>query len=381
MKEKLIYGMILLVVMTGCTTPYEPEGVTWTKDLLVVEATLQAPYGSTVKISRTIPLDDWAYHPVNAAVKILSDDGQVYRMTEKTPGTYGFDQAFEYRDKVKYALDIVCNGKQYQSAYMAPLRTPEISALTHVYSEKYERMDINVSVENPNVDVAYYRWEYKENWEIIAPAYANYGWDPVVGLSSEYSLFNAHNTYYCWGNSQSNHFILGSSERQTTSALRDVTIQHIPRGSDKVGYLYHIGVKQYAIPKEAYVYFRNLQNNVEETGSLFAPQPTEMKGNIVCLDKAEEVVIGFFVATTEASKEMYINALDIPEMKKDKYDCMDDPVTGYNDPQEAFKEEYYIYFYDPTGEIPASYLPKRCVDCTARGGTKERPSWWANDHY
>lgn len=379
MREKLIYGITFLVVMIGCITPYEPQGITPTEGLLVVEAILLAPVGTEVKLSRTIALDKLTYEPVSATVKILSDDGVEYRMTETQSGTYTLEQEFTYRDQVKYALDIEWSGKHYRSAYVIPSLTPDMS-FRWAYNEKHEQLEIMVSVDNPDVDVAYYRWSFKENWEFMASHFATHRWDPVTRFLSVNDPFSSDNSYYCWSRDSSTHFILGSSEKKTTTSLRDKVVQTIPLGSPKFRYLYHIDVKQHAIPKEAYNYFRNLQDNVETTGSLFGAQPTEMKGNITCVDNLKEAVIGYFVATTEASRATYIEATEVPEMKERSFDCLDDPVK-FSDHLTAYDAGYFISLFDPNPEIETEYMPMRCVDCTRKGGTKNRPAWWKTDHY
>lgn len=377
MKKKLIYWIGFLAIVFSCISPYEPQGIESTEGLLVVEAILLAPYGSEVKLSRTISLEDVTYKPVSGEVKIISDNGEEYRMTETTAGTYGFEQEFIYRENTKYALDMVLDGKHYRSEYVKPSQTPEIEALTWAYSEKNEQVDILVNVDNPDVDVAYYQWKFNENWEIRAASFGTHRWDPDTRSLIEHSLSGPNNRYYCWARDSSRHFVLGSSEKLVSSMIRDKTIKEITYGGTRLSYLYHIDVKQYALTKEAHAYFRNLQNNVETTGSIFAPQPTEMKGNINCPDNPAETVIGFFVATTETTRAMYIDAIDIPEMQVREY-C--EALTDFEGPEDAYNQGYGILTYVP-GAPPIDYSIMRCVDCTRKGGTKDRPEWWPNNHY
>ena len=69
-----------------------------------------------------------------------------------------------------------------------------------------------------------------------------------------------------------------------TDHLESNTVYHklntIHRTSDKISYLYYTEVKQMSISEEAYNYWSNLQRNSEEIGGIFAPQPSEMIGNI-----------------------------------------------------------------------------------------------------
>lgn len=367
-----------MVGVWSCISPYEPQGIDPTEGLLVVEASLMAPYGSTVKLSRTLALDKTKYEAVNGTVKIVGDDGTEYPMTQMGEGAYGFTQEWAYKENCTYALAIDLGGKQYLSEFVKPMHTPELKALNWEYNEKNNRVDIRVDVDNADPNVAYYRWDYKENWEIIAPSYGTHRFDPNISKVVENSLVTANNRYYCWAKDSTDHFILGTTEKQTTGDLRNKLVHTIAYGDARVGFLYHIEVKQYAITKEAYTYFRNLQNNVEETGSIFAPQPTEMKGNISCVDNPKETVIGFFVATVEQNKGIYINAEEVPEMQKKSYACMES-TKDFKNPLDAYNNGFGIYLLQDGA--PTEYMERRCVDCMQRGGSKERPSWWPNNHY
>ncbi len=147
MKKNIIYWVSFLCIVISCISPYEPKNIESTEGLLVVEANLLAPYGSEVKLSRTVSLENFShyssympYMPVSGEVKIVSDDGEEYRMTETVVnGTFVLDQEFVYRENVKYALEILSGGKYYRSEYITPLQTPEVDALRWVYNEKYDR--------------------------------------------------------------------------------------------------------------------------------------------------------------------------------------------------------------------------------------------------
>lgn len=379
MKKILIYGISFLIIAFSCITPYEPKDVESTEGILVVEAMLLAPYGSEVKLSRTVSLNTITYKPVSGEVKIVSEGGVEYRMKETSAGIFGLEQELVYKENEKYALDIVIGGSHYRSEYVQPTQTPEVEALTWEYNEKYNQVDISVSVDNPNADVSYYQWKYEENWEITAPAVASHRWDPTLKIIIEANLRDSSNRYYCWGKEYSNHFILGSSEKMVSSTIRNNKVKVITFGDARVSRLYHIAVKQYALHKDAYFYFRNLQNNVEATGSIFAPQPTEMKGNITCLTNPTETVIGFFVATTETTASTFIEATEVPKMLNYRSNDCDEPRTDFSTPSEAFESGFGIYSIAPN--TPIEYLGMRCVDCTWNRGTKNRPEWWPNDHY
>ena len=134
-------------------------------------------------------------------------------------------------------------------------------------------------------------------------------------------------------------------------------------------------VEQYALHREAYDYYFNLQKNIEESGSLFAPIPSEMKGNIRCVTDPEVPVIGFVeVATVTRLKRFF------PEIGKvyeaEVTGCASTIVQGSeydNNP------DYGYVSYNPMNAASNTYALKRCMDC-GRFGSKQKPSWWPTSH-
>ena len=104
---------------------------------------------------------------------------------------------------------------------------------------------------------------------------------------------------------------LGSSDRLTQNVIANKSIASYHPSDRRFSMLYHAEVEQYALHREAYDYYFNLQKNIEESGSLFAPIPSEMKGNIRCVTDPEVPVIGFVeVATVTRLKRFF------PEIEK-----------------------------------------------------------------
>ena len=54
----------------------------------------------------------------------------------------------------------------------------------------------------------------------------------------------------------------------------------MPVNEDRFTVLYSIQVQQRALSKEGYEYYLNVQQQNEEMGGIFTPQPSEIQGNI-----------------------------------------------------------------------------------------------------
>lgn len=385
MRTKLYIVICLCGYLTGCISEYEPEGVKDTAGILVVEGMVLEPTGSYVKLSRTVPItSDSPFTYIDyAQVKILGDDGSEYPLEHQdlNPGMYLHKASLSYRPGVLYAIEVRVGNRQYRSDFLQPIRTPEIEKLGWEAKDKGKTVDIQISTHDPKEEVKYFRWAYEEDWEIKVEAFTNYYWDwESMSIRDDLTLSSSFNRYYCWGHDKSKSFLLGTTDKLQSATIKDKTLLRHQASEDnsRFYYLYSILVKQYGISLEAFNYFQNLQKNIEESGSIFAPLPTEMEGNIRCIENPNEPVIGFVVATTEKTSRIYIDSKEVPEMKVNYY-CEvveDDSLDGLAaisiglEPL-SYNQESRSY----------TWIGKYCVNCLAHPkATKNKPEWWPNDH-
>ena len=381
-----LFGTILLcglfvVGLIKCTMPYDIVGVISTDGLLVVDAYIVAPTGSSIKLSRSKGLTESGdYEKVsNALVTVVNDRGDIIATAGENgfmTGEYVINDPLSFVAGTKYALDIVIGSEHFQSAFEEPLVTPEIDELGWAHRNNGYELDILLSTHDPLQQAEYYLWRYDEEWEYTARVFAGYRWDmerrEVVPYRPE------DNMYYCWDKSPHTSLIFDNVKSLQSGILKEKVIVNHKSGGTRFDLLYSIFVKQYAIPYEAYKYYENLRNNASETGGLFAPQPTEMDGNIVNLTNPDKSVIGYALIAIETNKRIYINGMDVPRMKADFNDrCMDLPVEVIiYSPADAYAKGWGIYDYGTT----YSYRRLECVDCRFAGGSKRKPTFWPTDH-
>jgi hypothetical protein len=365
MKIHITY-LIPIAFLTSCIDMFYPEGVTQQEGLLVVDGVIQSGT-TTIELSRTISLDaEWFRTDIDAVLYVECNDGSRFNGTSYfRDGVYKIETGELSQDKL-YRLHIDMDGKAYESEYLQPLASPAIDSISWQKHAVGEPVFINVSTHNQggDGDVSYYRWTYQEDWELKSELFAQYG--QMNGWEMYFSLNTPYNIYYCWGSNRSSSFVLASTARLSTDIILNKQMIEIPPGSDKISELYHIAVSQYRIRKEAYNYFANLQKNISQTGNLFSPVPAEMDGNIRCITSPDEKVIGYVEVTTPSVKAQFmpelILAYEPPEKTCNKL-ISTDPNSGI------------IYSLGP----PPLYAPARCLDCTLRG-SKNKPSFWPNDH-
>ena len=339
--------------------------------------------GTTIKLSRTVSMDSRhsSQDIFDSRVYVIDDGNNVVAVAEPqisegmTSSVYIVNGEITFVPGMKYALDIHIGEKHYQSAFVAPVLTPEIDSISWRKNTNGS-MDIMVSTHDPEHQVEYYRWTFEEDWEYKSWYFGEIRYE-ISGALIPQSLFTENNRFYCWDSNKSKSIILGTSERLTEKAIKDRIIHNFQSDNTRFSYLYSILVKQYGIDREAYMYFANLQKNIESSGSLFAPILTELKGNITCLSDPEEPVVGYIAATIEVVSRVFINMERIGG--EDDYKC--ESTRRYESYQLAdmYAAGYGIFYL----QIPGGYYvcaPVRCIDCTMRGGTKNKPDFWPTDH-
>ena len=369
---------VLLLLLSACVTDFEPKGVEQIRDLLVVDGIITN--GETViHLSRSVGLlDDFTddEYVNNAEVIVERLDGMRYSsFPAMENGTYKIEVG-ELDLNERYRLRIALDGEEYVSEYLVPVMTPPIDTISLLKEDQGQPVHLCVSTHNSPNASPYYRWIYRENWEVKAEMFADAGleYDEKGNqVIVYYDLMTSNNTYYCWGKDSSEVMLLGSSDKLTENVISSKRLITMEPGDKRLSVMYHVDVEQYSLRQEAYNYYFNLQKNIEESGSLFAPIPSEMKGNITCVSNADIQAIGYVEVATSSRVKRFV-----PEIK-DVYE----PVNSYCSASivEGMPEMagYSLFHYDPfpNGEISSAFT--RCVDCR-RGATKNKPSWWPNNH-
>ncbi len=74
---------------------------------------------------------------------------------------------------------------------------------------------------------------------------------------------------------------------------------------------YRLDLNQLSISADADRFLRLVKQQSEISGSVFDPPPANIRGNIVSLDNADEVVLGYFIVAGETQRRTYIFGADL----------------------------------------------------------------------
>lgn len=99
--------------------------------------------------------------------------------------------------------------------------------------------------------------------------------------------------------------MIGSTEKLKEHLIINNKLLDVPVNEDRFTVLYSIQVQQRALSKEGYEYYLNVQQQNEEMGGIFTPQPSESQGNISCISQPGRRTIGYVGVYKTSLKREY----------------------------------------------------------------------------
>ncbi len=359
--------LFLFTFFVGCITEFVPQ-VEENKELLVVEGMItDQNRTNVVKLSKSLPLGSpLVRKPVRGAtVSIVDNRGITTALKETGDGIYTTDSTkFIGAVGKRYLLKIKSGSLHYESTLMEMRPVPPIDS---VYYEKIlinasnnpaevvEGCKIYIDTHDPKRECLYYRWEYTETWEFHLP----------------YGIVNP----ICWRTEKSDKILIKNTTVYNRARVSKFQLNFIDNSTDRLKAKYSILVTQYSLSADEYNFWEKIQNVTESVGSLYDIIPMTITGNIRCVEKPEDIVLGYFSVCAVTEKRIFIKDYfrGIPNFYQ--Y-CAGDTLRG-SLPKEDRNINWWL-LGDFSNERPPYYLITRnreCVDCTTRG-SKEKPSFW-----
>ncbi|MFZ9044379.1 MAG: DUF4249 domain-containing protein [Cyclobacteriaceae bacterium] len=210
----------------------------------------------------------------------------------------------------------------------------------------YRGLNLNVYLNREDTVSRYYRW--------------------IVGGSYEfYSALDSENEngpcYYTIPQLPS--FNVGES----ASANADIISKRLKFITPNSTYAFGHSVElvQYSQTKESYDYWKKIEDQQRNVGSIFDPPPAQITGNLNFDDGEKGVVMGFFEAASVKNKRIFLN--------RDSFTNLDPSIdyfsdTGINAP-----------CYPPPGWTGPWNPPDWCFDCALlENSTRTKPLYWPN---
>jgi hypothetical protein len=337
-----------------------------------VEANLNPQGPTSIILTKSVPLGrGTSIKPeLNAQVTVEGKDNSTRLLAGIGNGRYnnanlGLTIGTEYRLHIKTS-----DGKEYLSDYVKARKTPEIDSIG--YEQESQGLRIQAYTHDATRQTRYYRWDFDETWEIRSPFVSSYIYDPVL-KDIRNRVFPDEDVAVCWKYESSSTIVLANSVRLQDDIIYKAPVHFIANGSEKLAVRYSMLLKQYALDKEEYNFYELMKKNTEDIGNIFSPQPSEIRGNIRNIKDDKEYVLGYVTVSTVTELRKFIQ---IPW----KFFMLCTPYKVPNIP-DSIK-----FYYGPGGPlIPYAYdypppaywgAEPQCVDCTRRGGSTKKPSYW-----
>jgi hypothetical protein len=364
----------ILFVFNGCITQFIPAAGK-SADILVVEGLItDQPGQNAIKLSISMPLGLRSVaRPLSGGSVTVSDDtGSDFNFSETIEGTYVPDPDFRGIIGRTYTLHVNSGPSRKNVNYVSiPVLLKQVPPIDTVFYEKVvlgraadgypsdEGCQIYLATHDPENQCKFFRWEYEETWEFSLP----------------YIVPNSH----CWTTEYSTNINIKNTSSLSEDKIVKFPLNFVTNNTDRLKEKYSILVKQYSLNEEEYGYWEKLQNITEQVGSLYDITPESIPSNVLCIDKPDEKVLGYFSVSSVKLKRIFIKDQfrGIVNLYGDCENAAIGPV-GVPVPGNLTLGINAWVIIDHT-EPPPPYriitFTKGCADCTTRGTTVE-PAFW-----
>jgi hypothetical protein len=358
------------MAINSCIEPFSPPEVSNPGTYLVVDGFLNVNGDtSNIRLSHTQGVNDGKQVVTEdgASITVEAENGETYTFSPAGKGLYrlpptSFDQEIKYKLRIRRM-----DGSEYESAFVTVSKTPPIDSVGYRVDQGRNAVIVQVNAHDATNATRFYRWSFEETYEYRMPYYSGL----VRDIPNKAITPRSDNINVCWRTLESKDIKLGSTIKLSQDVIKDLPINIIDIGTNKLYFGYSILVKQYGLTREAFEYWTDLAKTTQGTGSLFDPQPSQVTGNIRNKADAKELVFGYFSAAQEQKKRIFIKETLGAYPRCTAPDTLDfkDALGG---------SSVLLSFHQ--GEPPAKsgYLAtsESCADCRSQGGTTTKPSFW-----
>lgn len=406
--------VVAVFFLQGCIEPFEAETLGF-EGVLVVDARITNEMKQhVVLLSRARPFEqDSVVSEPNATVSIMEGSGTEFTFEEIAPGHYRSTMPFAATAGETYQLNIrTAEGSTYEST---PERMPDNVPIAKLQIKRdtndLGEDGVSIVLDNQSLgsEPRYFRYDYEENYKIIAP-----NWDPAAfdiidsiacldGDAFEVGIKQRDpaKERICYGQNKSKDIILASTANLEDNTVSDFEVRFVSRESYTLMHRYSIRVNQYAQSVDAHSYYQDLEAFSVSESVFNEIQPGFLAGNIKATERDDQNVIGYFETAAVSSKRVYFNYEDLfpdeelpeypincrtignPRLIPRGYHCTqgmsgicdgncDSPLIG----QIQAGTIVYAGTVDPPDFI-APYLTRSraCGDCTVLG-SDVKPDFW-----
>jgi hypothetical protein len=349
MNKRLIY--ILLLLPLACIDPYKieiPQG----EQLLTVDGFITTDPGPHfIKLTRSDTygsvFEGLIRPEIRATVAIRDSEGSVVFLQEtEQNGVYATPKDFRTQVGLSYSLQIeLQNGKFYASLPERVESVPPIDSLSYrsVRFETEDRLEntsgaqVFVHFKDPSDQSNFYYWRRgSSTYELIAnPELHTFPPDHPTNPRGP-DPKDCCATCFIGDDSRIQRFSI-ASDIDFNGLSQKVPVIFIEDDGLRFKSTYRTEIQQIGISSQAHRFLRLIEQQTSLSGSVFDPPPANIRGNIISLDNPDEVVLGYFIAGSVNTEQIYIRKenlqfLQTPRIIPD--DCLTVPGATLQPPSD-----------------------------------------------
>jgi len=254
----VVPGILLVLIYISCKKPFNPHLASVATNFLAVDGPILSGDSTIITLSRTTSLSDTTQQKaeLKAIISVENDQGTLYPLTEKGKGVYTlgvttFDPGRTYRLDIK-----TTDGKIYQSDFVPMKVTPPIDSI-YFNQNSAATVLFYVNAHDATNNTRYYRWDYKETWSVV-PLYQSFyefkNPQVVPIIPDGPDAINV-----CFQTDLSNQIFIGSSAKLAQDVIANQQLGGLANGSVKIGHVYVMQLRQYALTEDGYNYYQNIK--------------------------------------------------------------------------------------------------------------------------
>jgi hypothetical protein len=380
--SSILNGLLLLLLFTvgySCVSPYEAD-IENEPQLISIEASLiKGEPEQTVKVSITASLNSSTFIPVRGCdVSLIDEFDNAWHFRDLTGGIYRTsvpDEELIHGHNYKIRV-ITSDGNVYESDYEMLNSGIEVDSLYYdiedkvdnISGEPYTGIQFFLDVKAGEEESRYFRWRIDETYEYTSFAPISY-----------FYLDDSHTpilpadpwaVYRCWQGGEISGLFQSSTMNLFQNEKKRIHLNYVSALTERLRIKYSLQVKQYTLSEDAYNYFEQNRLATEEADGLYTRQPRQPITNIVNVDDESERVLGYFWASTQTSKRIFVPRIE--EMEVPAEECA---YWEYSDLEDG-EGPFPIYLFDDKNSGKLYVSSRDCFDCTRRGGSNTRPDYW-----
>ncbi|MDP4845468.1 MAG: DUF4249 domain-containing protein [Salibacteraceae bacterium] len=372
--------IFLLLWINSCIEPFVLENDSYDK-LLVVDGNVHnGPGPYIIKLSTSASIDRISFLPLHGClVEIMDNEGNSFVLTETKTGQYETDSiALQGEVGKSYQLKILTpEGKTYQSSFET---IKEPIAIDSVYAEYNEQTEFDtpflrygyqfyVDAATPQSDTNFVIWQLTSTYKFHADYRIFFFYDGAVK-----PFPNIDSLYYCYKTDRIPEIFTFNSKTLTSNEIKRKKLHFEDTRTKALTMNYSLLVNQMVVNEGAHDYWKSLSEINQSQGAVFAQQPYQVRGNIVCTSDTSENVLGYFMAAGLSQKRIFVT------WEYEHWDYSECVITdveymAYADIFRSRPSQWPILITQgSTGG--RAVVSDYCIDCRTIGAELEKPSFW-----